>query len=53
MLRQLVSAADTIAASALAPEGRETKDIIDDAEKLVLQINESADPREQRLRETQ
>ena len=43
MLRQLVSAADTIAASALAPEGRETKDIIDDAEKLVLQINESAD----------
>ena len=32
MLRQLVSAADTIAASALAPEGRETKDIIDDAE---------------------
>lgn len=43
MLRQLVAAGDTIVTSALAPNGRETKDIIDDAEKLVLQINEKAD----------
>ena len=43
MLRQLISAGDTIVSSALAPNGRDTKDIIDDAEKLVLQINESAD----------
>ncbi|MCI5851370.1 MAG: replicative DNA helicase [Sutterellaceae bacterium] len=43
MLRQLVGAADTIAASALSPGGRATTEIIDDAEKLVLQINENAD----------
>ncbi|MDL2059262.1 replicative DNA helicase [Mesosutterella sp. AGMB02718] len=43
MLRQLISAGDQIVSSALAPNGRETKDIIDDAERLVLQINEKAD----------
>ena len=43
MLRQLIAAGDAIVTSALAPNGRETKDIIDEAERLVLQINEKAD----------
>ena len=43
MLRQLIAAGDSIVTLALSPDGREAKDVIDEAEKLVLHINESAD----------
>lgn len=43
MLRQLISAGDAIVTLGLSPNGREAKDVIDEAEKLVLQINENAD----------
>ena len=40
MLRRLVTAGDEIATSALNPAGRETKQILDEAETKVFQIAE-------------
>ena len=40
ILRQLISVGDRIVTNALAPEGRETRSILDEAEKEVLAINE-------------
>ncbi len=40
VLRQLVAVGDTLVTNALAPEGREVREILDEAEKLVLAINE-------------
>jgi replicative DNA helicase len=40
VLRRLVSAGDEIATSALNPQGRETRTILDEAESLVFQIGE-------------
>ncbi|HUY82988.1 MAG TPA: replicative DNA helicase, partial [Steroidobacteraceae bacterium] len=40
ILRQLVSAGNAIASSALAPEGREAREIVDDAERAVFEIAE-------------
>ncbi len=40
VLRQLVSAGNAIAASALEPEGREAREIVDDAERSVFEIAE-------------
>lgn len=40
ILRQLISVGDRIVTNALAPEGRETRAILDEAEKEVLAINE-------------
>ena len=40
ILRQLIPVGDRIVTNALAPEGRETRAILDEAEKEVLAINE-------------
>jgi replicative DNA helicase len=40
MLRQLISAGDLIARNALEPEGREAREIVDDAERAVFEIAE-------------
>ncbi len=40
VLRQLISAGDRMVTNALQPEGRETAQILDDAEREVLAINE-------------
>ena len=40
VLRQLITAGDKMVSSALAPEGRETAQILDEAEREVLAINE-------------
>jgi len=40
ILRQLVSAGNRIVASALEPEGREAREIVDDAERAVFEIAE-------------
>lgn len=40
VLRQLITVGDRIVTTALAPEGRETREILDQAEKEVLAINE-------------
>ncbi|MDO5531617.1 replicative DNA helicase [Sutterella sp.] len=40
ILRQLITVGDRIVSDALAPEGRETSQILDNAEKSVLAINE-------------
>lgn len=40
VLRQLITAGDRMVSNALAPEGRETAQILDEAEREVLQINE-------------
>ena len=40
VLRQLIVVGDKMVTNALAPEGRETRDILDEAEKDVLAINE-------------
>jgi replicative DNA helicase len=40
ILRQLISAGDRIARSALEPEGREAREIVDDAERAVFEIAE-------------
>ena len=40
VLRQLITVGDRIVTNALAPEGRETREILDEAEKEVLAINE-------------
>ncbi|NNM60715.1 MAG: replicative DNA helicase [Steroidobacteraceae bacterium] len=40
ILRQLVSAGNTIASAALEPEGREAREIVDDAERTVFEIAE-------------
>lgn len=40
ILRRLVSAGDEITTSALNPQGRETKEILDSAEKVVFEIAE-------------
>ena len=40
VLRQLITAGDKMVSNALAPEGRETAQILDEAEREVLQINE-------------
>ena len=40
VLRQLITAGDKMVSNALAPEGRETAQILDEAERDVLQINE-------------
>ena len=40
VLRQLITVGDRIVTTALAPEGRETREILDEAEKEVLAINE-------------
>ncbi len=40
VLRQLITIGDKMVESALAPEGRETRDILDEAERDVLAINE-------------
>lgn len=42
ILRQLVTVGDEIATSALAPQGRDTKQILDEAETKVFQISEGA-----------
>ncbi len=42
ILRQLVTVGDEIATSALAPQGRDTKQILDEAESKVFQISEGA-----------
>ena len=38
LLRKLISASDNIAESALSPQGRDTNEIIDSAEKSILQV---------------
>jgi replicative DNA helicase len=40
LLRELISAGNQIASSALEPEGREARDIVDEAERRVFQIAE-------------
>jgi replicative DNA helicase len=40
VLRQLISAGNRIVASALEPEGREAREIVDDAERAVFEIAE-------------
>jgi replicative DNA helicase len=40
VLRQLISAGDSIARNALEPEGREAREIVDDAERAVFEIAE-------------
>ena len=40
VLRQLITVGDEIVTSALEPEGRDTRDILNDAERKVLAINE-------------
>jgi replicative DNA helicase len=40
VLRQLISAGDTIARSALDPDGREAREIVDEAERAVFEIAE-------------
>ena len=40
VLRQLISAGDLIARNALEPEGREAREIVDDAERAVFEIAE-------------
>ena len=40
VLRQLITVGDKIVTNALSPEGRETREILDEAEKEVLAINE-------------
>lgn len=40
VLRQLITVGDRIVTNALSPEGRETREILDEAEKEVLAINE-------------
>ena len=40
LLRKLVSASDNIAESALSPQGRDTNEIIDSAEKAILQVSQ-------------
>ena len=40
VLRQLIVVGDKMVTNALAPDGRETRDILDEAEKDVLAINE-------------
>ncbi len=40
ILRQLVTAGNAIASSALEPEGREAREIVDDAERAVFEIAE-------------
>ena len=40
VLRQLISAGDSIARNALEPEGREAREIVDDAERSVFEIAE-------------
>ena len=40
VLRQLISAGDHMVTCALQPEGRETAQILDEAERIVLAINE-------------
>jgi replicative DNA helicase len=40
VLRQLISAGNTIASSALEPEGREAREIVDEAERAVFEIAE-------------
>lgn len=40
LLRKLISASDNIAESALSPQGRETNEIIDSAEKAILQVSQ-------------
>ncbi|MGN1149084.1 MAG: replicative DNA helicase [Sutterella sp.] len=40
VLRQLITAGDRMVTNALAPEGRETSQILDEAEREVLAINE-------------
>ncbi len=40
ILRQLITAGDKMVSSALSPEGRETSQILDEAEREVLAINE-------------
>lgn len=42
ILRQLVTVGDEIATSALAPQGRDTKEILDEAESKVFKISEGA-----------
>ena len=42
ILRQLVTVGDEIATSALAPQGRDTKEILDEAESKVFNISEGA-----------
>ena len=40
VLRQLITAGNSIVTSALAPEGREAREIVDDAERAVFEIAE-------------
>ena len=40
LLRKLISASDNIAESALSPQGRETNEIIDSAEKAILKVSQ-------------
>ena len=40
LLRKLISASDNIAESALSPQGRDTNEIIDSAEKAILQVSQ-------------
>ena len=40
LLRKLVSASDNIAESALSPQGRDTNEIIDSADKAILQVSQ-------------
>ena len=40
LLRKLISASDNIAESAISPQGRDTNEIIDSAEKAILQVSQ-------------
>ena len=42
ILRKLISTADEIATNALNPEGRETRQLLDEAESRIFQISEDA-----------
>ena len=53
VLRQLITAGNAIVGSALEPEGREAREIVDDAERAVFEIAEARLPRQGRLQHGQ
>ncbi len=53
VLRQLITAGNLIVGSALEPEGREAREIVDDAERAVFEIAEARLARQGRLQNRQ
>src|SRR5258708_3558205 len=53
LLRQLITAGNLIVGSALEPEGREAREIVDEAERAVFEIAEAGSPRKVGFRTVQ